>query len=75
MLQVLRDNQLYAKYSKCAFYKDHIQYLGHIISSKGIDVDVEKSKTIMEWFVPKNIANVRAFMVLAGYYQRFIEVF
>jgi hypothetical protein len=49
--------------------------LGHIISSKGISVDPEKVKSILEWPVPKNAHEVRSFMRLAGYYQRFVEGF
>ena len=44
LLKVLWEHQLYAKFSKCDFYKPHIQYLGHIISEKGIIVDPEKIK-------------------------------
>lgn len=69
VLQVLRDSQLYAKFSKCDFYKDQIQYLGHVISVEGIAVDPEKIRTIMEWTTPKNVANIRSFLGLAGYYH------
>ena len=46
-LQLLREHQLYAKLSKCDFYRDRIQYLGHIISEEGISVDPEKIEAIM----------------------------
>ena len=46
MLQVLREHQLYAKFSKCDFYKPHIQYLGHIIYETGIAVDLKKIRAI-----------------------------
>ena len=42
VLQTLKENQLYAKFSKCEFYKDKIQYLGHIISKKGLVVDPKR---------------------------------
>ena len=41
-LKLLREHKLYAKLSKCDFYKDKIHYLGHIISDKGIFVEPEK---------------------------------
>ena len=41
-LQLLREHQLYAKLSMCDFYRDRIQYLGHIISEEGISVDLDK---------------------------------
>ena len=46
-LQLLREHQLYAKLSKCDFYRDRIQYLGHIISNEGIYVDPKKIEAIM----------------------------
>ena len=66
---------MYAKLSKCDFYRDRIQYLGHIISEEGISVDPEKSETIMNWTTPGNVIDVRYFMGLAEYYRRFIQGF
>jgi len=66
---------LYAKYGKCDFFKEQIQYLGHIITKGGIAMGREKIKTIMEWPVPKNVADIRSFMGLVGYFRRFVEDF
>ena len=52
VLQKLRDNQLYAKFSKCEFWIGEVPFLGHIISNGGISVDPAKVKEIMEWRVP-----------------------
>jgi hypothetical protein len=46
VLQVLRENQLYAKLIKCSFYQERIHYLGHIISKDGIAVDLDKIEAI-----------------------------
>ena len=73
VFQTLKENQLYAKFSKCEFYKDEIQYLGHIISEQGLVVDPEKIKAIKEWPVPTDVSAVRSFMGIAGYYRRFVE--
>eukprot|EP00253_Pinus_taeda_P012064 PITA_12064 len=75
VLQTLRKHQLYAKFSKCDFFKEEIQYLGHVISKDGIAVDPEKIKAVMDWPIPKDVADVRSFMGLAGYYRRFVEGF
>jgi hypothetical protein len=64
----LRENKLYGNLSKCSFFEKEIHYLGHIISGKGISMDPEKVKSIMEWHVLKNVHEVRSFMGLAGYY-------
>ena len=63
------EHQLYAKLSKCDFYRDRIQYLGHIISEEGIFVDPQKIESIMNWPNPRNLIDVRYFMGLAGYYM------
>eukprot|EP00253_Pinus_taeda_P031631 PITA_31631 len=75
VLQTLHEHQLYTKYSKCDFYKEQIQYLGHIITKEGIAVDPEKIRTIMEWPIPKDVADIRSFMGLEGYYRQFVEGF
>ena len=75
VLQTLRKHKLYAKFDKCAFFQKEIQYLGHVISSEGITVDPEKIKSIMECPVPKDVADIRSFMGITGYYNRFIEGF
>jgi len=75
VLQTLREHQLYAKFSKCDFFQEEIQYLGHVITKEGIAVDPEKVKAIMEWPVPKDVADIRSFMGLAGYYRRFAKNF
>jgi hypothetical protein len=75
VLQKLRDNQLYAKYSKCEFWIDQVPFLGHIISNDGISVDPAKVKDIVEWSIPNTITEVRSFLGLAGYHRRFIEGF
>jgi hypothetical protein len=72
---VLREHQLYANLSKCSFYQEKIHYLGNIISKDGIVVDPEKIKAIREWSVPNNVMEFRSFMVLFGYYRRFIAGF
>ena len=68
-MQLLREHQLYAKLRKCDFYRDRIQYLGHIISEEGISVEPEKIETIMNWPTSRNVTDVISFIGLAGYYM------
>jgi hypothetical protein len=72
VLQVIRENQLYAKLRKCSFYQNRTHYLGHIISEEGMTVDPKKIEDIKGWITPKNVTEVRSFMGLAGCYRRFI---
>ena len=74
-MQEIRDHQLFAKFSKCDFFKDKIQYLGHVVTKEGISVDPEKIKAIEDWPVAKDVTDVRSFMGITSYYRRFIEGF
>ncbi|KAJ1692761.1 hypothetical protein LUZ63_009459 [Rhynchospora breviuscula] len=73
VLQRLREHQLFAKFSKCEFWMDQVKFLGHVISGKGIAVDSDKVKAIVEWEAPKNVSDIRSFLGLAGYYRRFVS--
>jgi hypothetical protein len=75
VLQKLRNNQLYAKFSKCEFWIGEVPFLGHIISNGGISMDPTKVKEIMEWRVPTTVTEIQSFLRLVGYYRRFIEGF
>ena len=54
---MLREQQLFSKFSKCEFFKDMIQYLGHVVSKVGKLLDTNKIKAITEWLVPNNVTN------------------
>jgi hypothetical protein len=75
VLQTLRKHKLSCKFDRCDFYQKKIQYLGHVISEEGIAVDPEKIRSIMEWPIPKDVADIWSFMGITGYYHRFIEGF
>jgi hypothetical protein len=75
VLQKLLEHQLYAKFSKCDFWLKEVSFLGHIITDGGIAVDPSKVRDVLNWSPPKNVLEIRSFLGLAGYYQRFIEGF
>ena len=76
ILQLLREQQLFSKFSKFHFFKENIKYLArHVVSKDGIFVDLDKIKAITEWPVPKNVTNIISFMGITGYYLKFIEGF
>ena len=75
VLQILREKKLFAKFKKCDFWLEKISFLGHIISSQGISVDLVKVEVILNWEAPKSVMEVRSFLGLVGDYQRFIKGF
>ena len=75
VLEVLREHQLCGKLSKCEFWLEEVQFLGHVISAKGIVVDLTKIETILKWERPKTVTEVRSFLGLTDYYRRIVEGF
>ena len=75
VLQILRENQLYAKFSKCQFWLDSVAFLGHVISAEGVYVDPQKIEAIVNGKPPTNVTAIRSFLGLAEYYRKFVEGF
>ncbi|GKF06258.1 putative reverse transcriptase domain-containing protein, partial [Tanacetum coccineum] len=75
ILELLKKEQFYAKFSKCEFWIPKVQFLGQVIDSHGIHVDPANIESIKDWVSPKTAIEIRQFLGLVGYYRRFIEGF
>ena len=75
VLQILRENQLYAKFNKCEFWLDQVAFLGHIVSGRGVEVDPSKIESVMSWSRPTSPTEIRSFLGLTAYYRIFIKGF
>ncbi|GJY91280.1 ty3-gypsy retrotransposon protein [Tanacetum coccineum] len=73
VFRCLQEHRFLVKRSKCVFGAGELEYLGHIISARGVQMDPKKIEAVREWPVPKNQRQVRGFLGLAGYYRRFIR--
>ncbi|GJU32533.1 putative reverse transcriptase domain-containing protein [Tanacetum coccineum] len=73
ILELLKKEKLYAKFSKCDFWIHIVQFLGHLIDSQGLHVDPAKIEAVKNWTSPTTPTEIHQFLGLAGYYQRFIE--
>jgi len=72
VLTCLQNNCFYVKLSKCLFCQESIEYLGHIVSSKGVHADPSKLAAMEKWPVPGSFKQLRGFLGLTDYYRRFI---
>nr|GEY45037.1 putative reverse transcriptase domain, ribonuclease H-like domain, aspartic peptidase domain protein [Tanacetum cinerariifolium] len=75
ILDLLKKEKLYVKFSKCEFWLKEVQFLGHVVNQEGIHVDPSKVEAVKNWKAPESPTEIRSFLGLAGYYYRFIEGF
>ena len=71
----LRLHKLYAHPKKCAFLKERVEWVGHVISAAGVEMDKSRIDAITTWPRPTNVHQVLSFLGLAGWYRRFIQDF
>ena len=75
VFQKLEAAGLKLKPSKCNFFREEIQYLGHIVSKEGIKADPKKVEAVVNWSPPTTVSEVRRFLGFVGFYRRFIKGF
>ena len=72
-LEVLWHHRFFIKAKKYAFGQHELEYLGHIVTSQGVKVDVEKIEAMVAWPSPTNISELREFLGLTRYYRKFVK--
>ena len=75
VLQILREQRLYAKLEKCDLVRKEVEFLGHLLGEDGLRQETGKVQSIKDWKTPKEKSEVRAFLGLAGYYRKFLKGF
>nr|GEZ13842.1 putative reverse transcriptase domain-containing protein [Tanacetum cinerariifolium] len=75
ILELLKKEKLFGKFSKCEFWIQEVHFLGHVVNSEGIHVDPSKIEAVKNWKSPKTPTEIRSFLGLAGYYRRFVVSF
>ncbi|GJS07400.1 putative reverse transcriptase domain-containing protein [Tanacetum coccineum] len=75
VLELLKKERLYAKFSKCEFWLREVHFLGHIVNHNGIHVDPSKIKAVKNRKAPTTSSEIRSFLGLTSYYRCFIANF
>jgi len=71
----LRAANLKLHTKKCRLFQRRVDFLGHVVSEAGIEVQRDKISAILDWPTPVNVSELRAYLGLAGYYRRYVPSF
>ena len=69
----LRSANLKLKAKKCILFSRQVKFLGHVISEEGITTDPDKVQSVVDWHPPRTTRQVRSFVGMVNYYNRFIK--
>ncbi|GAB5489762.1 MAG: hypothetical protein Pars2KO_33320 [Parasphingorhabdus sp.] len=75
VLARLEEHKLFAKGLKCEFAVPKVEYLGHVVSGKGLSPMTAKVQAIVDWKTPQTVTDVRSFLGMVSYYRKFIPNF
>lgn len=68
-------HKLYLKESKCSLFMERVNFLGHVVSAKGIELESGKVEVVQKWPTPTTVTHIQQFLGLCNYYRRFIVRF
>ena len=72
IFKALLDAQFYLKYTKCVFAQKQVDYLGHVVSGKGVEPEPSKIQAMLQWPTPTSVRELRGFLGLTGFYRKFV---
>ena len=73
VFNILRKHKIYCQLAKCKFFTNEVNFLGHVINQNGVQMQLDKIKSILNWSIPKTVKQLRGFLGLTGYYRKFIK--
>ena len=73
IFKALLQGQFYPKHTKCIFARNQVEYLGHVVSGRGVEPEPSKVQAMVQWPTPTSVKDLRGFLGLTGLYRKFIR--